>query len=588
MTPGVDAAGNSVLTPGDTLGRYGTNYRFASPEQRAARRSMRMTGRGAYWGDVGGHIGGFAGGFAGMPTLGRTLGRAAGNYLNPYLKRITGRGLYQGGAEVIDPHVVTNDIVNIPGTGPQLASFGSDGAKCVHITHREFVGNVYAPPTSTFQNTSYPINPGLYNTFPWLSQIAQNYDEYTLVQCIFQYRSLVTDFAANNGQVGTVILATQYNNEEAAFVSSRQMLNYDGAMSCKTSQSDLQGVECDPSKLSMGVGKYIRTGPVITSQDLNTLDSGIFNLAIEGIPALYANQKMGELWVAYTVELRKPKEFSSLGLSIEQDLYVVPTTIYSSPSPSSTSAALQAALLQGQANNIGTTLEFSDTGLHLRCTLTLPEQATGNYELIVLADGTVAGGVQAPTQIPSNTPIGSYTTEPVPTSVAANAVPLRCVFVPEGSVTGIPDIRTSYMTMTQSGFVGDIQTLGEASIINPPSWNATTVSSAGGQTISQLTTAVYTLPPPNPPSVAVALTADHSNAYVQQGGNSLSSCVSHWTIAEAPANSNKIIWDIYGAQGYASGVALQLQISFRQYNPGALGSSGTPVLVNSNGGLVSI
>jgi hypothetical protein len=117
-------------------------------------------------------------------------------------------------------------------------------------------------------------------------------------------------------------MATQYNANDAPFTDKRVMMQYDGAMSSKVSCEQIQGVECNPAKLSGDQGKYIRNRPVLSDQDKNTYDHGQFNIAIADIPVpTYANQSLGELWVSYTVELRKPKFYSNKGLSITKDIY---------------------------------------------------------------------------------------------------------------------------------------------------------------------------------------------------------------------------------------------------------------------------
>jgi hypothetical protein len=217
---------------------------------------------------------------------------------------------------------VTNAIVN-GGTGTVIPTFREGGDNTVTVSHKEYIGDVFGPEAAgQFQNTVYPINPGLVRTFPWLSQVAANYEEFTLKQCIFTYRTTVTDFVSSGGQVGTIIMATQYNPSDPPFANKQDAMEYDLAMSGKVSEHMLHGVECDPRLNSGTSGKYTRSGPVRQDQDLKSYDHGNLNVCVSNIPQAFANQALGELWVSYTVELRKPKFFVSRGLAIQRDLIV--------------------------------------------------------------------------------------------------------------------------------------------------------------------------------------------------------------------------------------------------------------------------
>lgn len=303
----------------ENLALFGETYRKASDEQKARRKDMRYTGRGLYTGggsylkrawDASAGLRSQLGGAARSGQFG-AWGQAAG-----YASKALGWGDY----------TVTNSIVS----GAQPSGAGGDvipsfrsGDNTVVISHKEYITDLFGPAgAGTFQNTVYSINPGVERTFPWLSQVAANYEEYTLRQCIFTFRSTITDFVASNGQVGQVIMATQYNPSDAPFATKQDAMEYDMAMSGKTSCNMLHGVECDPSKLSGSAGKFVRSGPVRSDDDLKSYDWGNLNLCVSNIPSQFANQALGEVWVSYTIELRKPKFFVSRGLNILRDAFI--------------------------------------------------------------------------------------------------------------------------------------------------------------------------------------------------------------------------------------------------------------------------
>jgi hypothetical protein len=286
---------------------------------RYGRRRMKgkglYTGSGGFWSDAWQRSAGLRGKLgSGFKAAATAMGGA--QYADA-LTRAEGVGRALG----MGAYTVANDIVD-GGSGQDIPTF-SAGPTSVLISHKEYITDIFGPASAgTFQNTPYSINPGLERTFPWLSQVAANYEEYTLHQCIFTFRSTVTDFVATNGQVGTVIMASQYNPTDAPFSSKQDAMEYDMAMSGKVSGNMLHGVECDPAQLSGSPGKYVRAGPVRSDDDLKQYDHANLNVCISNIPQQFANQALGELWVSYTVELRKPKFFVSRGLNILRDAFV--------------------------------------------------------------------------------------------------------------------------------------------------------------------------------------------------------------------------------------------------------------------------
>lgn len=307
---------------------FGASFKTASPAQQERRRELGFVGQGGYWAQklfgvapgskwdrVADRVADLA---ASIPTVGRYVKPALEHSAN-FHREITASGAGE---------YLTNAIIDGGArAAPVVPKFAGGSGGIVTISHREYIGDVVAPPLvggvpDNFGSVSYQINPGLEKTFPWLSQIAVNYEEYTLHQCIFTFRSTVADFAAASGQVGQVVMATQYNAASEPFSDKRTMMEYDAAMSCKTSESLLHGVECDPAKLSGPKGRFVRANPVELSQDINQYDHGQLNVAVCDTPATYAGQTMGELWVTYTIELRKPRFYSGKGFSISRDVFV--------------------------------------------------------------------------------------------------------------------------------------------------------------------------------------------------------------------------------------------------------------------------
>ena len=307
-------------TKDSLLARFGPTYRSATAVQQGERKLRQYygrglySGRGSFWGDAWNAARGawdaskgareMLGGAARSGMFG-AVGTTLGN-----VSQALGTGEY-----------ITNDLVNQGMGAPDgVPSFGLPSDQGVLLSNSEYVSDIFGPNVNgAFENNIFEINPGLFKTFPWLSQVAGNYEEYELKQLIFTFKPTITDFVSTNGQVGTLVMATQYNVEDTPFTNKQDMMHYAGSMATKVSQGMLHGVECDPSKNSGAPGKFIRAGAVLPAQDKANFDLGTLNLAVVNTPAEFTNKALGELWVSYTLILRKPKFYAAEGSTIVQD-----------------------------------------------------------------------------------------------------------------------------------------------------------------------------------------------------------------------------------------------------------------------------
>lgn len=254
----------------------------------------------------------------------------------------------------------------------------NDETQSIVLSHTEYLSDIYGPATTAFNNQTYSVNPGL-ATFPFLSQIAANYEEYELVQCVFSYRSTIDASTAANGQTGTIIMCTNYNPDNPPFTSKDQMLVYHGSQSGRLTDDLRHGVECDPQKNSGSAVKRIRLKPLISGEDLNDYDVGNFQLAINNCPSTFANQAVGELWVYYTVKLLKPKFSTGRGDAIQRDIFGGTTSLtYASPFGTGN-------VLQG-LNSLGSSLAQNGTGGII---ITFPASYSGVLRVTWTMEGTV-------------------------------------------------------------------------------------------------------------------------------------------------------------------------------------------------------
>jgi len=310
--------------------RMGKTWRSATNTQRTNRKRLGYYGRGKYgmqtmrkaynFVNTPAFKSGFRQGFAGVadaaaagaamataagqPEFAVPLGTAAGvlgvasNYIGrgSYKKN----GLITGGAD----------------TMPRMQHI-NDETGSLMVSHRERLMDVFAPADSGFHQDVFTVSPGIEKTFPWLSQIAANYEEYELMQCVFEYdgHSLVGINDTLEVQ-GSLIMATQMNVKDKPFRDRHEMERFPHASKCAQHGSMAHGVECDPRKIQGDGHRYIRMGGLTKDEDARDFDHAKFSIGQFNTPVELQSKEIGQLFVYYTVKLMKPKISSGRGDAI--------------------------------------------------------------------------------------------------------------------------------------------------------------------------------------------------------------------------------------------------------------------------------
>jgi hypothetical protein len=266
----------------------------------------KVRGRGDYkanvksrWGEGGGSAKKL------FEAAGSAVGGPVGGYLGGLLNRaiyaLTGFGDYQVQQNVLLESNAPPTVVN-------------RSNKEFVVRHREYIQDIYslagtANTPSGFGILAFPINPGDAKTFPWLSTIADKFEQYRIEGMLFEYKSLYSDaVVTQNGSIGSIVLATEYNAGAPLFSSKQAMENYQFAQSCKPSCSVLHPIEC-ANRQNVLSELYIRPGTLPAGEDVKTYDFGDFQIASQGIPlgAAGAAVNLGEIWVTYQIVLLKPR-----------------------------------------------------------------------------------------------------------------------------------------------------------------------------------------------------------------------------------------------------------------------------------------
>lgn len=289
--------------------------------------------------------GSMLGGLFGMPGLGKSAGSALSN--------IFGLGSYE-----------VKENVFMEGRLPQVMNVPTGGGTVIRF--QEYLGDVITSATvGAFQNTSWIVNSANRDSFPFLAQIATNYEQYQFEGLVYEFRSTSADaLNSTNTALGSVMMATQYDFQDTPFTSKAEMLNYEYSNSVKPSENCMHMIECAPSQSVLPI-LYTLDGSVPAGADSRLYHLGRFQVATIGFQA--PSVRIGEIHVTYQVRLLKPKIYSALGL--DNDLWRLQSNSYTN------------ALPLGPA--VSSTPEFDNFGVvHDSTTITIPSSSlVKNYRL---------------------------------------------------------------------------------------------------------------------------------------------------------------------------------------------------------------
>nr|UJQ92637.1 MAG: putative capsid protein [Narnaviridae sp.] len=163
------------------------------------------------------------------------------------------------------------------------------------IRNSEFISTIVG--STTFDaSQKFVINPGLVASFPWLSVLAAEWQQYRIHRLCFRY---VT--RTSTSSVGSVILSPDYNVVDSPPSSEQIASNTQDAVEDVCWRS----ITCHLDVAAMfplGPRKQIRIGNI--SGDYTTYDAGRLFVCVTGQSSA---ADIGKLWVDYDVELFVPQ-----------------------------------------------------------------------------------------------------------------------------------------------------------------------------------------------------------------------------------------------------------------------------------------
>lgn len=192
------------------------------------------------------------------------------------------------------PVARTTDFVNRP---PRIKQ---SNVKSCRIQHREFIDNFNGPaagPAFSSSLAGYAINPGVDETFSWLSNIAVNWERYKFHRLKFSYKTRLPSSSA-----GSIMMAPDYDSADGPPVDELTLLSYGQAKDCSV-WKDLE-IVCDPKGLAGGRNDhFVRSGQLAPNLDVKTYDCGNFWIATDVV----SGTSFGKLFVEYDVEFFNPQ-----------------------------------------------------------------------------------------------------------------------------------------------------------------------------------------------------------------------------------------------------------------------------------------
>lgn len=174
---------------------------------------------------------------------------------------------------------------------PEMSSKGQNTV----VTHREYVADINA--SINFSVVSaFAINPGVSQSFPWLSQVAQRFEKYRFRKLRYAFET-----TSPTNKQGSLMLVPDFDAEDPAPISKTQALSYKSSV--RTQIWERITLEVKQEDLRALPQYYIRGGSLSGSYDIKTYDVGNLFVCFSGGDD---NSVAGELWVEYEIELIAP------------------------------------------------------------------------------------------------------------------------------------------------------------------------------------------------------------------------------------------------------------------------------------------
>lgn len=313
-------------------------------------KKKEITAIGQVLRELGGLGGSALGGLVGQHSLGNAFGRDLAGTASKWL----GFGDYTVSSNSVLRNMQANNGIPMMHKNDQT----------IIVRHKEYLGEVDGSTGFQVQST-LPLNPGVSATFPWLSAVASRFQEYALKGVVFHYvPTSGTAISSTNAALGSVMFQTTYRATDVPPGNKVEMMNEYWATEGRPCDMITHAIECDPKENPFNI-HYVRNGVLGSDENKLLYDIGTTHVATNGMQT--GGQTVGDLWITYEVELKKPVLASEV----------------SDPARAGSVFALSSSLtayFDAPGPAYGGNLDFSVAGR----TITLPKGSAGFFYVAVV------------------------------------------------------------------------------------------------------------------------------------------------------------------------------------------------------------
>jgi len=144
---------------------------------------------------------------------------------------LSGSGDYALDMKEVPYTVAANTVVN-PMMAPTVPMINDDRG-ATRVRHREFIRTIKMD-SGAFSVSPFRLQPGDATTFPWLSPIARNFQQYKFLGCVLEFVSTSGIYNSVTPALGQVIMATNYNVSQPLFFKHNQHVEHLFFGQCQT------------------------------------------------------------------------------------------------------------------------------------------------------------------------------------------------------------------------------------------------------------------------------------------------------------------------------------------------------------------
>ena len=170
-------------------------------------------------------------------------------------------------------------------------------AKTIRIRHKEYINDLDIP-AGAGVFSSLEINPGLSDTFSWLSAIAQRFETYRFNSLAFHYVPSVPTTTA-----GSLLLVPDYDPaDDNSAISKQELFGFEDAV--RGAWWTQFTCRCSPQNLHKQKEFFVRGSSLASNLYINSFDTLQLCIMRSGSVAVEGG---GELWVEYDITLMTPQ-----------------------------------------------------------------------------------------------------------------------------------------------------------------------------------------------------------------------------------------------------------------------------------------